>query len=124
MVTECSGDLVWLEKHINVQLDAVRDAIDHRWAAHTDVHKQLENALTLAREEVQKKLTEMNEVRRQINEERGIYLTRAEFIAVTERLEGMVLSVTKSADTTRTQLALLAALFIAAVPLIIYLLEP
>ena len=123
-MAECPDHLVWLEKYINTQLDAIREGSEQRWAAHKDAHTLLDNALNLAREEVQKKLIEMNEVRRQINDERGVYLTRAEFIAVTERLEGMVLSVTKSADTTRTQLALLAALFIAAIPLIIYLLEP
>lgn len=70
---------------------------DERWLAHRREHElenelmttranALDNALVLAREEVNRRLEGMNELRAQITSERGVYIARAEYEAKHEAL--------------------------------------
>lgn len=115
-----AAELVSLRQHIEALLQAEREMATQRWNAHRETHEQLQQALALAREQVQAKLAEMNEVRRQINEERGVYATRAAVEGAVERLQLQVNATTRAADSIRTQLSLLAALIVVGLPILMY----
>lgn len=67
--------------------------MDGRWEAHMREHEQSNVAIDTARNEVNRRLAEMNELRAQINVERGEYLSRHEYEAkhdaLIERINSM-----------------------------------
>jgi len=57
----------------------LREHLEGRWAAHMREHEQMLLALGTARDEVNRRLEEMNELRAQITTERGEFLLRKEY---------------------------------------------
>ena len=56
-----------------------RELREHWQVAHAEVHAMLDRALAMARDDVNRRLDGMNELRQQIASERGFYLSRELF---------------------------------------------
>jgi alkylation response protein AidB-like acyl-CoA dehydrogenase len=70
---------------------SLRDQIqDERWTAHRREHAQDRTTVEATRREMERRLDEMNMLRRQIDAERGNYLSRDEYVAAHNALTQMV----------------------------------
>jgi len=65
-------------------------------ASHTGLHDSDARALQLAREDIERRLEGMNELRAQINGERGLYVTRDMLEGKLEGLDGKIDSMTST----------------------------
>ncbi len=74
----------------------LRDYVDVRWTDHRIEHEQQFVAIDNARDEVNRRLAEMNDLRRQITDERADFLTRAEYDAKHEALIERISSMERS----------------------------
>jgi len=72
-----------------------------RWDAHKREHALEMQAILVARESIDRRLTEMNELRSQINSERGEFMTRAMFDA---KFEALAAKIEVAADTLDARL--------------------
>ncbi len=62
-----------------VEVEHERELRENWQAAHLEVHSMLDRALAMARDDVNRRLDGMNELRQQIASERGFYLSRELF---------------------------------------------
>ena len=72
-----ADDTPTLREYVALGLTAQSKATDAAFAAHVEVHRLESVALNKAEERLDTKLAEMNELRAQINTERGQFVTRA-----------------------------------------------
>lgn len=68
----------------------VKEMSDVLWEAHRKEHADLHESITLAREDMARRLEGMNEFRRQMSETEAKYLTRSEWHTNHESLEKQV----------------------------------
>jgi hypothetical protein len=57
-------------------LDHFKELSSERWLAHHREHADLQKAIDLASEDINRRLNEMNQFRSQLESERGTYMTR------------------------------------------------
>jgi hypothetical protein len=96
------------------------DAVDaERWAGHRIVHEMEQQALKLAREDVNRRLGEMNQLREQITTERGAYPTRVEYDAKHDQLVQRVQTIETQFAALTGRLTVMAALAGVAVSVIV-----
>jgi hypothetical protein len=55
--------------------------IDERWVAHGDVHRMLDEAVSIALKGLERRLDEMNQFRAQIQQERESFVSKPEYDA-------------------------------------------
>ncbi len=66
------------------------DQLREMFLAHDRVHQMAEKAIDIAKMEVDRRLDGMNQLRDQINNERGVYMTRHEYEAKHDALDGTI----------------------------------
>ncbi len=90
----------------------LREYMDQRWKAHRVEHDQQQVALDRARDEVNRRLAEMNDLRRQITDERADFLTRAEYEAKHEALIERIGSMERSRANLEGRMWAIGAVFV------------
>ena len=70
------------EKYLRAKIRAHERVANERWRAHLREHDRERQLLDAARDEINLRLREMNEVRAQIGQERGLYATKDALVAL------------------------------------------
>ncbi len=73
---------------VDRRLVDIREVYQNLLSSHLDLHQSDREALRLAREDIERRLEGMNELRAQITGERGLYITRDMLEGKLESLEG------------------------------------
>lgn len=71
----------------NKRCDALSKLSDERWEAHRREHLLVEQAREIAAKEIDRRLGDMNELRRQIDSERGTFLKVSDYTREHKSLE-------------------------------------
>ena len=69
---------------------SLREYFEARWKAHEKEHESLQRAIDTAVETLDFRLSEMNQFRQQIQEERGAFTTKVEAESHNRELEGKI----------------------------------
>lgn len=96
-------------KHQRISL---REVVDLHWEAHQREHESDNRAIVLAREDVNRRLEGMNELRNQITDERGDYMTRKEYDAKHDTLIERVSALERSRSNLEGKLWALGAVVV------------
>lgn len=77
---------------------SLREYVDVRWDAHTEVHEHLEKAHSIAILEITRRLDETNKLRGEVLHDRNQFVTKAEYEARHRELESKLEASNKRAS--------------------------